>query len=129
MPNANTLVPLFNTSNISYFFKKQRIAFRKTLLMSAYKARRIKVGKTPFILNIEELATLWHFPMSHVKTPLVMKAEGKRAEPPSTLPVESILAPTVGKAIDNVAEKGEERTVGYQTDSGAVYDDTGVRFG
>ena len=36
MPNANSLVPSFNTSGISYFLK-QRIAFRKTLLMSAYK--------------------------------------------------------------------------------------------
>lgn len=125
MPNANSLVPSFNTLSISYFFKKQRIAFRKTLLMAAYKKRRMKVGKTPFVLNIEELATLWHFPMSHVKTPLVMKAEGKRAEPPSSLPVELIASPII-PGLEKVIEKAPP---GYTTDSGAVMEDGGVKFG
>ncbi len=125
MPNANSLVPSFNTSGISYFFKEQRIAFRKTVLMSAYKSRRMKVGKTPFVLNIEELATLWHFPMSHVKTPLVMKAEGKRAEPPSSLPVEIIASPLV-PGLEKVIEK---LPPGYTTDSGAVSEDGEVKFG
>ena len=125
MPNANSLVPSFNTLGISYFFKKQRIAFRKTLLMAAYKKRRMKVGKTPFVLNIEELATLWHFPMSHVKTPLVMKAEGKRAEPPSSLPVELIASPIIS-GLEKVMEK---LPPSYTTDSGAVSEEGGVKFG
>ncbi len=86
-PNANSLVPALRTDYIAYFFKKWRTNFHKTLMMGAYKKRKIKAGKTPYILNIEELATIWHFPMSHVKTPLVQKAAGKKAEPPSTLPI------------------------------------------
>lgn len=125
-PNANSLVPAFSTSSISYFFKKQRIDFRKTVLMSAYKKRRMKVGKNPFFLNIEELATVWHFPMSHVKTPLVMKAEGKRAEPPSGLPVESIVVPEVEtKGLKRVVES----SLGYTTDSGTVMEDGEMKFG
>ena len=58
--------------------------------MRAYKKRKMIVGATPFVFNIEELATVWHFPLSHVKTPLLQKAQGKRAEPPPGLPIESI---------------------------------------
>lgn len=47
----------------------------------------------PYILNIEELATIWHFPLPNVRTPLVQKAGAKRAEPPSGLPVESVEGP------------------------------------
>jgi len=57
------------------------------------------------VFNIEELATVWHFPMSYVKTPLVQKTQGKRAEPPSGLPVEII--PLHHE--EYVAEEGEKR--------------------
>ena len=92
IPSANSLVPSF-TSNTSYFFKKERSAHRKSLLMKAYKKRKLKIGSNSFILNVEELATIWHFPMSHIKTPLLQKAQGKRAEPPAGLPVEHLLSP------------------------------------
>ena len=45
-------------------------------------------GATPFMLCTEELATLYHFPTITVKAPLIKKAEAKRAEPPTALPVE-----------------------------------------
>ena len=41
-----------------------------------------------FVLNIEELATVWHFPAEPVKAPLTPKVESKKAEPPRGLPVE-----------------------------------------
>lgn len=44
----------------------------------------------PYILNIEELATIWHFPLPNVRTPLVQKAGPKRAEPPPGLPMETV---------------------------------------
>lgn len=56
--------------------------------ISAYKKRDLKYNGDPYILNIEELATVWHFPLPFVKTPLVQKAGAKRAEPPLGLPVE-----------------------------------------
>jgi hypothetical protein len=38
-------------------------------------------------MNIEELATIWHFPHEGVvKAPLIQKAPGRKAEPPMTLP-------------------------------------------
>ena len=54
----------------------------------AYKKRKINLKSDPYMLNIEELATLWHFPMPTVKAPLIQKAGGKRSEPPTNLPVE-----------------------------------------
>ena len=56
--------------------------------VGAYKKRKLKGKDDPYILNIEELATLWHFPMPTVKAPLIQKAGGKRSEPPTNLPVE-----------------------------------------
>ena len=44
-----------------------------------------KAGKS--ILNTEELATLYHFPVNMVKASLIKKTSSKRAEPPLGLPV------------------------------------------
>jgi len=42
----------------------------------------------PFVLNIEELASIYHFPAMAVKAPLTPKVEAKKSEPPIGLPVE-----------------------------------------
>ncbi|MFC1700659.1 hypothetical protein ACFLZ0_00715 [Patescibacteria group bacterium] len=42
----------------------------------------------PFVLNTEELATVYHYPSVAVKSPLVPKVEAKKGEPPISLPVE-----------------------------------------
>lgn len=60
-------------------------------LAVAFKNRSPKGAVDPYILNIEELATLWHFPLPSVKTPLVQKTELKRGEPPINLPIEKPL--------------------------------------
>jgi len=125
MPNANSLVPALRTDHIAYFFREQRKNFRKTLMLDAYKKRKIKAGTNPYVLNIEELATIWHFPMSHVKTPLVQKASGKKAEPPSTLPIESVVAPEeVIETTPTIVQPS-----GYTTDSGAIIKDDKIKFG
>lgn len=58
--------------------------------VSAFKQRKLKLTNDPYILNIEELATLWHFPLPDVKTPLVQKSSAKRGEAPNNLPVVSL---------------------------------------
>jgi len=125
VPSSNSIVPNFGL-NISYFMKDKRINYRKNLLIKAYKKRKLKVGSNPFILNTEELATVWHFPMSHVKTPLLQKSQAKASEPPSGLPVESILAPVEPSSAE-IEEK--RRTSGYTTDAGYVSKDGDVKFG
>jgi hypothetical protein len=56
--------------------------------MTAYKFRSDARGRLPHILNTEELASIWHFPVeASVKAPLVQKAPGRKAEPPAGLPI------------------------------------------
>jgi len=67
-------------------FFNSRLNARKRKIMSRYKDRDTGAGRTPGILNTEELASIWHFPVeSVVKAPLMQKAPGRKAEPPSNL--------------------------------------------
>ena len=69
-------------------FGKYRTNLRKNKLMTAYRLRSDARGRLPGILNTEELASIWHFPIeASVKAPLVQKAPGRKAEPPAGLPV------------------------------------------
>ena len=40
-----------------------------------------------FVLNVEELATLWHFPGQILKVPTLERIESKEAAPPTNLPM------------------------------------------
>jgi len=141
VPTSNGLLPKYLTST-EYMFANWRKDYRRRVLMGAYKRRDIKAGKSAFILNIEELATIWHFPMSHVKTPLVQKAAIKTAEPPIGLPVElsveAGLIPGLGGVMEEAAEetKTEEnaeqekaKQQGYNVDTGEISYDDAVKFG
>lgn len=73
----------FNSTNLNGF-KGVGGSFRKEEL-EKYKARLfIDRG---FILNIEELASVFHLPHTNVETPNIVWASNKTAEPPSKLPV------------------------------------------
>jgi hypothetical protein len=39
-----------------------------------------------FVLNTEELATIWHFPGQILKVPTLERIESKEASPPTNLP-------------------------------------------
>lgn len=122
VPTSNSIVPKYGVGT-SYFFKDMRSNAKKNLMMSAYKKRKIKPGATPFVLNVVELATVWHFPMSHVKTPMLQKVETKQSEPPIGLPIER-LAPQVW---DVPVEKEIVKEPGTHTDA---YGYTGdMKFG
>lgn len=122
IPSANSLAAVYKTVATS-FFAKRRILYRKNLLFNAYKKRRIKTGANPFILNIMELATIWHFPLSHVKTPLVQRAAAKSTEPPSGLPVEA-MATSLPPSSEKSPEPALEKIVStYRTDAGHVMGD------
>ncbi len=74
----------------SYFFIDKRLAIKKTKIVRNYINRSSSAGGTPGVINIEELATLWHFPVEAVvKAPLIQKASGRRSEPPASLPLDT----------------------------------------
>lgn len=80
-------------------------AYKQRKLAKCYRDKKLKLIDKPFILNIEELATIWHFPLPMVKTPLLQKADIKRSEPPINLPVENFEKPL---RMVNVAQKKAE---------------------
>jgi hypothetical protein len=67
-------------------FAKYRLHEKQTKVIRAYKSRNPKGGGEPYVLNTEELATIYHFPVMNVKAPLVKKSDAKRAEAPFSLP-------------------------------------------
>lgn len=74
-------------TKVDYFFVQRRIRGRQRRILWGYKYRSGMRGRRVFVLNIEELATLYHFPVINVKAPLVHKTQSRKAEPPSSLPV------------------------------------------
>jgi hypothetical protein len=106
--SRNAITPKYITK-ADYAFKEMRVKMMKNKFYKSFSLRRIKAGVSPYILNIEELATIWHFPLPFVKTPLVQKAGVKRGEPPMNLPFElseSPLRPRI--KTPPVEEKKEE---------------------
>jgi hypothetical protein len=72
-----------------YVFVKTRLKWKKNKLMSAYRGRSNWRGLgTGFVLNTEELASIWHFPATWIKAPPVKAVESKRGVPPVNLPLE-----------------------------------------
>jgi hypothetical protein len=93
----------------------------KSTIIGYYSGRSGK-GAPAYVLGVEELATLWHFPYQQVKAPLVKKAEAKRAEPPSALPTDDIIdhpfhlaAKEVVAAKADAARKAAEATAKAST--------------
>jgi hypothetical protein len=73
----------FNSTNLNGF-KVTGASFKKEDL-NDYKTRTF--ADRGFILNIEELASVFHLPHTNVETPNIVWASSKTAEPPAKLPV------------------------------------------
>lgn len=73
----------FNSTNLNGF-KMSDASFKKEDLVK-YRARSFN-GKG-YILNIEELASVFHLPHTNVETPNIVWASSKTAEPPAKLPI------------------------------------------
>lgn len=68
----------------------------KKLMLDAYRLRSFFYppyqnhrGQNPFILNTEELATIYHFPGNVSSTPTLAKIASKKSEPPANLPIKN----------------------------------------
>ena len=87
--HLNSLKPDSATTTASYavrgFFKQARLRWRKRLLFEHY--RHILPAHHESILNIEELATIFHFPLGVVSTTELEKVESRKGSPPAGLPV------------------------------------------
>ena len=89
--NLNALKPNMRIMTIAkgkfkWLFKKSKINRKKRLLYANYRTRHFPHKFA--IFNTEELATLYHFPISGVKSPLLWRIESRRGGPPQDLPIE-----------------------------------------
>ncbi|MEK7525779.1 MAG: hypothetical protein AAB561_02075 [Patescibacteria group bacterium] len=66
------------------FFSEERTMRKKRKIWKEYKKR--KFVKKVNILNIEEMATLWHLPGLAIRAPLFPRVEASKGQPPSGLP-------------------------------------------
>jgi len=64
---------------------------------------------TASILNIEELASIYHFPTHFIETPYIKSAKSADAAPPVDLPANGV------NQIGNVVYRGEEKPVYFAT--------------
>jgi hypothetical protein len=70
----------------AYFFKDRRANVKKNNIVKNYIGRS-NDGREPGLMNVEELATLWHFPIeTSVKAPKIQKVPATKAQPPMGLP-------------------------------------------
>lgn len=74
----------YNSTNLNGFKMSSSASFEKE---SLDKYRKRSFGQGGFILNIEELASVFHLPHTNVETPNVVWASSKNAEPPAKLPI------------------------------------------
>jgi hypothetical protein len=87
--NAFTECNNFSYGNI---FTRSLFAKQKTLLRN-FIFRRFN-DKTSFLLNTEELATIFHFPLKHTETPNIVWLSAKTAPASNDIPTEGILLGT-----------------------------------
>jgi hypothetical protein len=80
------------------FLKKSRETFKGRLTERMFSAYRLRSHFYPpyqnhrqnsFILNTEELATIYHFPGNVSATPTLTKIASKKSEPPANLPIKN----------------------------------------
>jgi hypothetical protein len=74
----------FNTTNLNGF-KSQGASFNREKQLEYQSRFFIDKG---YILNIEELASLFHLPHTTVETPNILWATTKTAEPPPNVPIQ-----------------------------------------
>lgn len=80
------------TSYVDHFLKNFREGKRKKRMFEAYVTRTCfylpwGLARRTFVLNSEELATIYHFPGSVATTPTLGRIEAKKGEPPINLPI------------------------------------------
>ena len=85
--NSFALNGRFTTSRPTYGFVSRRQMQRKRRSLKRMQQRYF--GESGFVLNVEELATMYHFPVEYAKGPSIERTKAKRGEAPHNVPLSS----------------------------------------
>lgn len=78
----------FATAHLNSF--KYKVSHVDKAGLEDYRQRNL-IEEDSYIMNTEELASVFHLPSSHISTPSISWAGAKQAEPPPNLPTENAL--------------------------------------
>lgn len=84
--NLNNIAPSKKYWTLRPYFADQRTPRLKNNIVRRYKNRDAGGAKN-FIFNVEELATIYHYPYISVKAPALVRAEARKGLAPTDLPV------------------------------------------
>lgn len=86
--DQNQFVPVMPTmTKANYFFVKRRIVAKQNKLLANFISRAQSGGwGSGFVLNIEELASVFHFPIPEAIKEAVKQVEAKKEAAPTELP-------------------------------------------
>lgn len=92
-----------------YFRQQAQLQRKKRRIFAAYTKRSDNRGRRVGIYSIEELATVWHFPVeANVKAAMIQKAPGRKADAPMALPLAEEISqplPDIFQPTSSSAEK------------------------
>ncbi len=84
------------TPKDDYFWMEWQMPAKQKRIVRGFKQRNFSLGADPFVLNTEELATLFHFPAGDARVPAYPSAASKLSEAPAgltTIPEAEITIP------------------------------------
>ncbi|MBU1091667.1 hypothetical protein KKA27_02300 [Patescibacteria group bacterium] len=87
--NLNGFKPNRTTAT-GFLFRSKRELFNKKIILDAYRHRGYFYApykRKTFVFNVEELATIYHFPGRVAETPTFERLESRKGAPPTNLPV------------------------------------------
>lgn len=103
----------YTMTKTAYFNKESRLNTKKTRIVNNYIRRDSSAGRTPGLYTIEELATIWHFPIeANVRAPMIQKASGRKADAPAALPVSEEITDDAQELLFSNGEK--DKTSGQE---------------
>ena len=67
------------------WFRENKLFYKKRVIYDLYRLRLFPPECS--IMNTEELATVFHFPIISVESPLLRRLDTRKGEPPANLPI------------------------------------------